>query len=88
MIPTIVTQALAGRASNSGSTDTVRDFTFVEDTAAGFVAAAAATGVDGEVVNLGTGTAVTVGEIVAQVGTPLETVGAHSGSRPHSSSRE
>ena len=52
VIPTIVTQALAGNEVKLGSTDTVRDFTFVEDTAAGFVAAARATGVDGEVVNL------------------------------------
>lgn len=67
VIPTIVTQALAGREVKLGSIDTMRDFTFVEDTAAGFVAAARATGVNGEVVNLGTGEAVAVSEIVAQV---------------------
>ena len=67
VIPTIVTQALAGHEVRLGSADTVRDFTFVEDTAAGFVAAAKASGVDGEVINLGTGSAVTVGEIVDRV---------------------
>jgi dTDP-glucose 4,6-dehydratase len=67
VIPTIVTQALAGPQIELGSTDTVRDFTYVEDTVSGFVAAANALAVEGEVVNLGTGNAVTVGEIVSQV---------------------
>jgi NAD dependent epimerase/dehydratase len=67
VIPTIVTQALAGLEVKLGATDTVRDFTFATDTAAGLLAAAQATGLEGQVVNLGTGNAVTVGEIVAQV---------------------
>jgi nucleoside-diphosphate-sugar epimerase len=40
----------------------------VEDTAAGFLAAAQAAGVEGEVLNLGTGEAVTVGDLVERVG--------------------
>ena len=68
VIPTIITQALSGRDIRLGSTDTVRDFTYAEDTAAGFLAAARAAGVDGEVINLGTGEAVTVGDLVERVG--------------------
>jgi NAD dependent epimerase/dehydratase len=68
VIPTIITQALTGRDIRLGSTETVRDFTYAEDTAAGFLAAARAPGVDGEVINLGTGEAVTVGELVERVG--------------------
>ena len=68
VIPTIISQALKGAEIQLGSTDTVRDFTYVEDTAAGFVAAARADGVDGEVINLGTGEAVTVGDLVDRIG--------------------
>jgi dTDP-glucose 4,6-dehydratase len=67
VIPTIITQALSGEQVKLGATDTVRDFTYVEDTAAGFVAAARAPGVDGEVLNLGSGEAVTVGNLVERV---------------------
>ena len=67
VIPTIISQALAYNEIRLGSTDPVRDFTFVTDTAAGFVAAAAADAAIGEVVNLGTGTGVTVGEVAQTV---------------------
>lgn len=68
VIPTIISQALKGADIQLGSTDTIRDFTYVEDTAAGFLAAAHAAGVEGEVLNLGTGEAVTVGDLVERVG--------------------
>ncbi len=38
VIPTIISQALTGRSLELGTLDTTRDFTFVEDTARGFVA--------------------------------------------------
>ncbi|PIV25745.1 MAG: NAD-dependent dehydratase, partial [Anaerolineae bacterium CG03_land_8_20_14_0_80_58_20] len=41
VIPTIITQALVGRTIQLGNLDTTRDFTFVSDTVAGFMAAAA-----------------------------------------------
>jgi NAD dependent epimerase/dehydratase len=68
VIPTIITQALTTGQLSLGSTETVRDFTYAEDTAAGFVAAARAAGVDGEVINLGTGQAVTIADLVERVG--------------------
>ncbi len=40
VIPTIISQALAGKTLQMGTLDTKRDFTFVEDTARGFVAVA------------------------------------------------
>ena len=74
VIPTIITQALAGPALRLGSTDPRRDLTFAEDTAAGFVAAAAAgEAAVGRTVQLGTGEAVSVGEIVDMVGSLLGT---------------
>jgi dTDP-glucose 4,6-dehydratase len=67
VIPTIISQALAGDQLKLGSLSPVRDFLFVRDTAKGFLAAATAPGVLGEVINLGTGAGVTVGEVVDRV---------------------
>jgi NAD dependent epimerase/dehydratase len=68
VIPTIIGQALAGSTLRLGSLDPRRDLTFVEDTVAGFVAAARADGAIGTTVQLGTGEAVSVREIVELVG--------------------
>src|SRR5689334_11090191 len=72
VIPTIITQALAGPSLRLGSTDPRRDLTFAEDTAAGFVAAAVASDAAvGRTVQLGTGESVSVGQIVDLVGAIL-----------------
>jgi UDP-glucose 4-epimerase len=64
VLPAILTQLLAGRAEVAlGRLDTRRDLVFVADTVAGFLAAAAAPGVEGDVIQLGTGRAVSVGEL-------------------------
>jgi dTDP-glucose 4,6-dehydratase len=63
VIPTIITQAVAGKTIQLGSTDTVRDFTFVDDTVNGFLRAAEAEDVNGCTFNLGTGEAVSIGEL-------------------------
>jgi len=68
VIPTIISQALAGRTLKLGTLETTRDFTFVEDTARGFAAVAASDDAVGQVVNLGSGTEVSIGDIVAKVG--------------------
>jgi NAD dependent epimerase/dehydratase len=67
VIPTIITQALAGDVVRLGSTDPRRDLTYVEDTARGFVAAARTEEAVGRTVQLGTGEAISVGEIVGRV---------------------
>jgi len=67
VIPTIITQALTGSALRLGALDTTRDFTFVADTARGFIAVASAEAAVGEVVNVGSGTEVSIGEIVRRV---------------------
>ncbi|WP_109450301.1 SDR family NAD(P)-dependent oxidoreductase [Azospirillum sp. TSH64] len=67
-IPSVASQALSDLSSvRVGSLDTVRDMTFVEDTAAGFIAAATAAGVEGEEINLGTGTGYTMREIALRI---------------------
>jgi len=68
VIPTIITQALTGTTLKLGTLETSRDFTFVEDTARGFVAVASSDAALGEVVNIGSGTEVSIGEVVAKVG--------------------
>jgi dTDP-glucose 4,6-dehydratase len=68
IIPTIISQALTGDTPRLGSLHPRRDLTFVGDTAAGFLAAATASDAVGRTVQLGTGTAVSVGEIVEAVG--------------------
>lgn len=68
IIPTIVSQAIAGETLRLGALHPRRDLTFVTDTAAGMMAAATAPDAVGRTVQLGTGEAVSVGEIVHAVG--------------------
>jgi NAD dependent epimerase/dehydratase len=67
VVPTIITQALAGDAIRLGSLAPVRDLVFVKDTAAGFVAVADAAECVGKVTNLATGIGVSVAELVERV---------------------
>ncbi len=71
VIPTIITQALATGRIRLGSTDTIRDFLFVADTAAGFRAASTAPDVEGSVIQLGTGTGTPIHAIVDTAATIL-----------------
>ena len=67
VIPTIITQALSSRTMKLGDLTTIRDFTYVADTVKGFVKAAEAEDISGEVINLGTGSEVSIGEIAQRV---------------------
>jgi dTDP-glucose 4,6-dehydratase len=67
VIPTIVTQALARESIELGTLETTRDFLYVEDTVAGLLSVAAAQGVEGEVINLGTGVETSIAELVERV---------------------
>jgi NAD dependent epimerase/dehydratase len=67
VIPTIVTQALSREAIELGATDTTRDFLYVGDTVAGMMRCGSADGVEGEVINLGTGVEVSIAEVVQRV---------------------
>jgi nucleoside-diphosphate-sugar epimerase len=76
VIPTIITQAIAGGMIRLGSTSTVRDFTYVDDTVNGFLCAAVANDVNGCTFNLGTGEAISIGDlskrIIQKVGTQAQ----------------
>jgi dTDP-glucose 4,6-dehydratase len=67
VIPTIIAQALSRSVIELGATHTTRDFLYVEDTVAGMLRAAAADGVEGEVINLGTGIEVSIAEVAERV---------------------
>lgn len=65
VLPTMLRQLLAGRSEiRLGRLDTRRDLTFVADTVDGFVRAADCDGIDGHTIQLGTGRAETIGELV------------------------
>ncbi len=67
VIPTIISQALTGTKLKLGAVDTIRDFTYVEDTARGFVAVASSDAALGEIVNLGTGVEISIRDVIQQV---------------------
>jgi len=64
VIPTIISQRLAGRDTvRLGRLDPRRDMTFVTDTVDGFVRAALAPNIEGDVIQLGTGRAESIRDI-------------------------
>lgn len=67
VIPTIITQALAGNVIRLGDLTTRRDFTFVIDTVAGFLAAGTAEGVAGYEINLGNNQDITIGDLAQTI---------------------
>lgn len=67
VIPTIVSQALAGDTIRIGSTDPKRDFNYVDDTVAGFLAVANNHAALGEVINIGSGRTVSIAHVIEEV---------------------
>ncbi|MCL4135740.1 UNVERIFIED_CONTAM: hypothetical protein GTU68_006797 [Idotea baltica] len=64
VIPTIITQLMKGETIKMGALDTTRDFTFVEDTAEGFIAVAESDKSLGEVINIGSEFEVSIEEVI------------------------
>lgn len=76
VIPAILAQLLSGKTEiGLGRLDTRRDLTFVADTVEGFVRAAVVPGLEGDTIQLGTGNAVSIGEIFE---TCCKAVGVHA----------
>ena len=92
VIPAIVTQALSRDVIELGATSPTRDFLYVEDTAAGLARCAIVDGVEGETYNLGTGTEISIAEVVEHVlrsvGRDLPVVERDQRLRPDSSEVE
>jgi len=64
VIPTIISQLLAGKDRlHLGSLDPVRDLVYVEDTVRGFLRAGTVQQAVGQVINLGTGQGISIGDL-------------------------
>jgi dTDP-glucose 4,6-dehydratase len=90
VIPTIISQLLAGHNFiELGNLMPTRDFTFVTDTVEGFLAISAADQVQGGIVNIGTGSEVSMGglanTIARMCGRDVEVVQKSSRQRPGTS---
>ena len=90
VIPTIITQIAAGqRRIKLGSLHPTRDFNFVADTVAGFVAALSAERAVGEVINLGSNFEISIGDtaraIAEVMGVQIELVTDDQRLRPENS---
>ncbi|MEM6578653.1 MAG: GDP-mannose 4,6-dehydratase, partial [Pseudomonadota bacterium] len=66
-IPTVISQALRGDEVRLGSLHPTRDLLFVEDTVAGALRVAETEATTGEVVQLGTGTEISMGDLVQRI---------------------
>ena len=62
VIPTIISQLATGRDVKLGSLSPTRDFSYVQDTANGFLAAAMSDAIVGQTVNLGSGFEISIQE--------------------------
>ncbi len=68
VIPTIITQLLAGKEEiRLGSLTPTRDFNYVKDTAAGFIAIAESDKTVGEEINIATGTEISIGDLAGEI---------------------
>jgi len=93
VIPTILTQLHRGvKRLELGAVTPTRDFTYVEDTVAGFLAVAACDRAIGQAVNIGSGREISIGELaellIEVVGTDAELVTDDARLRPPASEVE
>ena len=67
VIPSLITQMLAGGRVKLGATTPTRDFNFVKDTANGFIKAAETEAAIGETLNLATGKEISIGDLAKKI---------------------
>ncbi|MBU4232918.1 MAG: GDP-mannose 4,6-dehydratase, partial [Proteobacteria bacterium] len=67
VIPTIISQALSGEVIRLGSLAPVRDLNYVGDTVEGFIKVAENPRAVGEVINVGAGKSVSIGELAEKI---------------------
>jgi NAD dependent epimerase/dehydratase len=93
VIPTIITQILQGfETIRLGDLSPTRDLTYVEDTVMGFIRAAETDGSAGQVIHLGTGSEISVGDLAVKVaslmGKKISVLSAEERRRPEKSEVE
>jgi len=68
VIPTIITQLIGDQPKlKIGSTHPTRDFSYVDDTVNGFIAATMAEGILGETINLGSSFEISIGDTISSI---------------------
>ncbi len=67
VIPTIITQAIAGAEIRLGSLTPTRDLNYVSNTVDGFLKGASVAGIEGETINLGSGEEISVGDLAKSI---------------------
>ena len=67
IIPTIISQALTGSEIKVGSIEPVRDMNFVKDMVRGFIKIAESEKSTGEVINIGTGIGISIGDLAHKI---------------------
>jgi dTDP-glucose 4,6-dehydratase len=67
LVPTIITQLIAGATVRLGHLHPTRDLLYVEDTVEGLIRAASCPDTVGRTFNLGTGQEISVGDLVAKI---------------------
>ena len=89
VIPTIITQALTGDEVRLGNLEAKRDFTYLTDTVDGFIRAAQTPEALGQMINLGAGEDISVGElanlVMALIGCQVRVVVDEERLRPEKS---
>ena len=92
IVPTIITQALKNKSVNLGNIAPRRDLTFVSDTVDGFLGIGQATGVEGDIFNLGTGSEISIVDlarkIIRLIGRDVQIEVANDRKRPEKSEVE
>jgi dTDP-glucose 4,6-dehydratase len=68
VIPTIISQGLAGQKVRLGSLHPTRDLNFVSNTVEGFLLAGSSPGAVGRTINLGSGREISIGELAELIG--------------------
>jgi len=92
VIPTIITQLLAGPVARLGNTSPTRDMNFVANTVDGFVLAASTPTAIGQAINLGSGREISIGDLVQLIARlmdkPVNVEGENTRMRPEGSEVE
>jgi dTDP-glucose 4,6-dehydratase len=92
VIPTIITQGLAGNVVRLGNVHPTRDLNFVANTVEGFLLAASMPGTIGKTFNIGSGREISIGDLVVLIGdilgTPIEVKCDERRTRPEKSEVE
>lgn len=92
VIPTIITQGLAGNVVRLGNLHPTRDLNYVANTVEGFLLAASMPGTIGKTFNIGSGREISIGDLVVLIGdilgTPIKVESDERRTRPEKSEVE